>query len=567
MRSPISLALYIVLIGFLVVGGGGYLLAHALTGAIWTSEEIGEQIDGNIYDDKNDVYLNGGPVKEGAAGLPPSDPLDPSTFYVFQVTNPSGSVLLSQDKAKCRVFTVGVDGRVNMVIPSTMFGNGGDCSHDFGVDVDTAALTIQLMPYANTPNNGGEYKAWTTRVDDFAAACGTGIDAALNLSPNGPKGLSTCGGSYGFVGGHIKTDNYKVRAGGKLGSVAGLKYYDGNANGTLDVGELGIPGWPIKICRITSEKGTQGVIPVGQCAETLTSALGSFGFVGLGGGTYRLREARARDVHTDGAPFDVFDWEQTEPVDPATTTIYATGSIDIGGAFDSDAMNGVYEVTVSGDDAVGLHFGNVARALEPVGGGLTWGYWKTHTGTGDTPPGAPRDPVYLMVPMGIDLGLSVGTHLDVDSAENADTVFAVDGSGAFDEPPWPSPQEISDLCSAGDCRSGDFSHPADCDGDCHEQLVVQFLALELNLKSGQFSGDAIYINPGDPNSGKTVNEIVAEADAALSAWFDGGSFDFHALQATVNAMNENASSGVLFSLVILPGPPAPLCFVGFACVI
>ncbi len=84
--------------------------AHAITGAIWTSEDDGVQVNGNLYDAKADVYLNGGPIHEGAAGLPPADkgpPPDFDTYYVFQVTDPSGMVLLSQDEARCRVFTVG----------------------------------------------------------------------------------------------------------------------------------------------------------------------------------------------------------------------------------------------------------------------------------------------------------------------------------------------------------------------------------------------------------------------------------------------------------------------------
>jgi hypothetical protein len=52
-----------------------------------------------------------------------------------------------------------------------------------------------------------------------------------------------------------------------------------------------------------------------------------------------------------------------------------------------------------------------------------------------------------------------------------------------------------------------------------------------------------------------VDEIIEDADAALTAWFDGGAFDFHYLQATINAINENATSGVLFQLAILPAPP------------
>src|SRR6185295_15808003 len=57
--------------------------------------------------------------------------------------------------------------------------------HVTGVDQDHGAVTIQLMPYADTPNPGGEYKAWATPVADY----------------NGE-----------FVNRFSKTDNFKVRS-------------------------------------------------------------------------------------------------------------------------------------------------------------------------------------------------------------------------------------------------------------------------------------------------------------------------------------------------------------------
>ncbi len=202
----------------------------------------------------------------------------------------------------------------------TLPGNGPDCSHATGMDLVTGGTTIQLVPYANTPNPGGEYKVWITRLDDFAAACGTTIAVALNLNVNGPNGLSSCSGSYGFDTGHTKTDNYKVKDPGQLSSIAGIKYYDSNPNnGTFDAGEVGIEGWPIKICRLTSTNGgPPGDIAVGECAETFTSALGGYGFVNLGKGDYCLREALAVDTAT-------IDSKQTEPIKHDTDLVYADG--------------------------------------------------------------------------------------------------------------------------------------------------------------------------------------------------------------------------------------------------
>src|SRR5690349_15278596 len=76
--------------------------AHSPGGAIFTTVVNGSEVNFNIYAAKEDVYLDGGPgpgAPQGAAGL------DDDT-YVFQVTDPSGKKLLSQDIALCRQFVV-----------------------------------------------------------------------------------------------------------------------------------------------------------------------------------------------------------------------------------------------------------------------------------------------------------------------------------------------------------------------------------------------------------------------------------------------------------------------------
>jgi hypothetical protein len=554
--------------------------AHALSGAIWTSLANGEQVDGNVYPSpqgsftqcdaaltgvglptasnaKDCVFLNGGPVREGAAGLPPTDPADPGSIYVFQVTDPAGKVLLSNDPARCRQFTVGSNGRIDGVV-----SQGDNCHHKVGLDSETGAVTIQLNravsnggnKFDDTPNNGGEYKVWVTRVGDFLALGGD-----LNCNPKNGNGAATCRQKNldGFQGGHIKTDNFKVR-GRNLGAITGVKYYDANNNGDRDGDplEAGIAGWPIKACKTASGNGNGGSIPnVGDCAETVTGTNGEWAFVNLGAGTYCIREALARDIDSDplDPQFNSIDWKQTEPTSPATSVLYASGC-NTNGTFDDDAMNGVYSVVISGNVVGDRDFGNVAFERVPFEGGLTWGYWKTHTGTESSPGGEsggpPQDPVYEGLASGpIQLGTT--PNFEVDSPEDADIVFAADGTslGALCQP------------SPGDCREGDFSPPADCGGDCNELLAAQLLALKLNVRKFSGMGDAIYINPGDPFSGFTVNAIIQMADFALSTWMTGGSVDLGTVRAAVNAINENESTPVLFTWALLPAPPAPLCFV------
>jgi hypothetical protein len=172
-------------------------MAHAPSGAIFTTLADGSEVNFNIYDAKEDVYLDGGPgpgAPQGAAGL------DDGT-YVFQVTDPSGKILLSTDPARCRQFTV-ADGVISGVVAT-------GCEHVTGTDVDHDATTVQLMPYLDTPNSGGEYKVWVTRVEDFLAGCAElGVSNGLDVVNCGSQG----GNKHGFVGGHSKTDNFKVGA-------------------------------------------------------------------------------------------------------------------------------------------------------------------------------------------------------------------------------------------------------------------------------------------------------------------------------------------------------------------
>lgn len=167
-----------------------------LSGAIFTTLADGTQVNANIYDAKTDVYLDGGPgngAPINAAALPNGD-------YYFQVTDPSGRVLLSSDAITCRRFTV--DGGI-----ITSVAASGACAHVTGLDVDHDAVTVQLMPYNDTPNPGGEYKAWVTRVADY--------DAAAKF--------------HGFKPSESKTDNFKIR------NLVVEEHYCGD--GVIDAGE------------------------------------------------------------------------------------------------------------------------------------------------------------------------------------------------------------------------------------------------------------------------------------------------------------------------------------------
>jgi len=172
------------------------VLAHAPSGAIFTTLADGSEVNVNQFPSKEDVYLDGGP---GIGAPPTAAGLDDGT-YVFQVTDPPGKVLLSTDPAHCRRFTVS-GGVISGVVPDA-------CQHLTGFDVDHGATTVQLMPYDDTPNPGGVYKVWVVRVEDFLAGCAElGQNDGLNVVDCG----RAAGNAHGFVPGHTKTDNFKVR--------------------------------------------------------------------------------------------------------------------------------------------------------------------------------------------------------------------------------------------------------------------------------------------------------------------------------------------------------------------
>jgi hypothetical protein len=176
--------------------------AAAPSGAIFTTLSDGSEVNLNQFPTKEDVYLDGGPgpgAPQSAAGL------DDGT-YVFQVTDPSGKVLLSTDLANCRQFNVS-GGIITGVVAT-------GCQHVTGADVDHGATTVQLMPYLDTPNNGGVYKVWVTLVEDYIEGCARqGIIDGLNVVDCGPISRRLGGVAHGFIPAESKTDNYKVKEG------------------------------------------------------------------------------------------------------------------------------------------------------------------------------------------------------------------------------------------------------------------------------------------------------------------------------------------------------------------
>ncbi|MCJ7510465.1 MAG: hypothetical protein MUP14_06230 [Dehalococcoidia bacterium] len=137
-------------------GGGpadedeGVLPYAAIAGSVSVALHNGQTAAAVIFEDKCDAYLVVG-QEEDSPRLPDGD-------YFFQVTTSSDKALLSSDEVRFRQFRV-ADGAID--------GVSGQGRHAVGVDSLTGAATVQLCPFATSPDSSGLYEVWVTRVEDF----------------------------------------------------------------------------------------------------------------------------------------------------------------------------------------------------------------------------------------------------------------------------------------------------------------------------------------------------------------------------------------------------------------
>jgi hypothetical protein len=179
-----------------------------LPGAIFTTDPTCSGVDLNIYSDKHDVYLNGGPSHPGAASLPDGS-------YYVQVTDPSGACVLgtSVGAGNPTPFVV-TNGVANCIQLCTVLINGTPTCYD-GQVVDPNC------GYNDTGNPGGEYKVWVSNESSFT-----------NNS--------------------TKTDNFKVRVSGPTPTptppqICVHKFYDANVDGNHQNTEPEISGWQFQL--------------------------------------------------------------------------------------------------------------------------------------------------------------------------------------------------------------------------------------------------------------------------------------------------------------------------------
>jgi uncharacterized repeat protein (TIGR01451 family) len=177
--------------------------ALALSGAIYTSNIDGSIINANIYGSKADVYLTGGPCQSGSH-------LGADTYY-FEVTSPNG-VLLSSDAIGNRQFSVGANGFISGT-------TGTHVTHDVSCTPEVG-VTLQLLPYDDTPNPGGEYKL-TIGTAASVEEC-SGFDAES-------EDFEICNQA------DSKSDNFKVGPNGDLKVVKTIEGGPAGASGSFPV--------------------------------------------------------------------------------------------------------------------------------------------------------------------------------------------------------------------------------------------------------------------------------------------------------------------------------------------
>ncbi|HYX68384.1 MAG TPA: hypothetical protein VE825_04575 [Terriglobales bacterium] len=298
--------------------------AAQVNGAIFTTTSDGTTVNGNLYAAKTDVYLNGGPQNAKDPGLVPDG------LYYFQVTDPSGAVLLSTDDITCRQVVV-LGGRIVGVPAGAPPATCTTGFHALGTpDASNGQTPVQLAPFNDTPNSGGEYKAWLTPVADYSP------------DPSNPNCSSKKSNlEHGFCDSDSKTDNFKVKQ-PSAAYITVCKFNDQNASGTQDAGEPLLAHWPITATGVDAGNLTN------QTVQTQTDDNGcvSFAVTAFPTGTQTVTLSEG----TIGT-----DWSQTAPLSTASCT-WQSGP----GTGSSCAVSGsaITLVVSAGDTVAAPNFGN-----------------------------------------------------------------------------------------------------------------------------------------------------------------------------------------------------------------
>jgi len=411
-----------------------------------------DAINCNIYDGKIYVWIEGGPL---AASL------EDGTYF-FAVLVPGGQNNDVNDFQGAKNLSDDYD----LYTDRTFTVTGGVISyagpHDF------ANNNIRLAPYATTTNPGGEYDVAVCQYDP----------AVASTYPVDPK---TC-----------KYDNFKVREGDILtqyGTLTVDKFYDADADGIQDAGEIVLTGWDMTLNPGAWTQGTPA------------------SFTLLDPGTYSV---------TEGVP--------TGPGEAAAWFItYKGGSSGLladnllAGSIIRLSVATANDLTIPGINVVAgasesRLFGNVCIA---GGGGHTLGYWSNKNGQSTMNDGGSLAPELAML-VGLNLRNPNGTNFDP-------TTYT----------------QFRNWLLAGDAVNMAY------------MLSVQLSAMELNVEAGFVLGSAVIYAPGTTSANTlgfaTVSAVMAEANTSLGTY--GLTPSGHAERAHQEALKtalDNANNNLNF---------------------
>jgi hypothetical protein len=186
MKKLFSLTLALTLVLVSVLALATVALAASMSGAIWTTDGSGNPVDQNIYEYREDVYLNGGPKGGQTQGLPDGD-------YFVKVTAPNGELLgYSVTPAPVQVADGHFEGRQlwSLVLKASDDSQG----------------------YDPTPNNGGEYKVWISQDPAFPNSASKTDNFKVRYSEEPPPEPSIDLEKY--VGTGCNCPNYWTEPGG-----------------------------------------------------------------------------------------------------------------------------------------------------------------------------------------------------------------------------------------------------------------------------------------------------------------------------------------------------------------
>lgn len=280
-------------------------------------------INCNNYTAKTDVYMSGGPL---AGGLSDGE-------YYFAVLNPGFQNGGFADGAQGNLSDTTAAPKVKgKATPANDRGTGDLVGNRTFTVTDKAITSYEGTHLSGTSPNGKRI-IQLANYDDTDNAGGVYILAICQAGATSP---SQC-----------KFDAFKVKTKGRqtnpFGTLSGLKYYDANANGQYDSGEVGIANWAIDYAN-----GVSGTL--------YTTVDGTFSAQFLPG-TYTLTEQQRAGWIQTGNTVD-----QTADAGGNTSTLAGFA----------------YTATVVADGSTtGLNFGNVCVG---AGGGHTPGFWSNNNG-------------------------------------------------------------------------------------------------------------------------------------------------------------------------------------------